>query len=248
MRKKRSNSTRWSMRKQRCGFDSSWSANSMKSRASFQGSTTSSARRGAAEATDSDAATLLARRAGGKAAKRRRRSERIWTSTSADASESVPPVADSASFCRRVRMQSNGPRVSKLEADGVEAERERRPCEWLRKYAGSARIGAVRSRRVSSFASRGVRSAMLWHHMCVGKGSSTREQENPRVHGEVGIANPFGSIVSSQRSTTSSSSYSSSIVRARPQHLKKAREPSHRALLIADSVHRGNSLSTCSPS
>jgi hypothetical protein len=33
--------------------------------------------------------------------------------------------------------------------------------------------------------------------MCVGRRSSTREQENPRVHGEVGIANPFGSIVSS---------------------------------------------------
>jgi hypothetical protein len=32
---------------------------------------------------------------------------------------------------------------------------------------------------------------------CVGRGSSTREQENPRVRGEVGIANPFGSIVSS---------------------------------------------------
>jgi hypothetical protein len=31
-------------------------------------------------------------------------------------------------------MQSNGPRASKLEADGVEAERERRPCKWLRKY------------------------------------------------------------------------------------------------------------------
>jgi hypothetical protein len=33
--------------------------------------------------------------------------------------------------------------------------------------------------------------------MCVGRGSSTREQENPRVREEVGIANPFGSIVSS---------------------------------------------------
>jgi hypothetical protein len=94
-------------------------------------------------------------------------------------------------------MQSNRPRASKLEADGVEAERERRPCEWLRKYAGSARTGVVRSRRVSSCASRGVRSAMLWHRMCVGRGSSTREQENPRVRGEVGIANPFGSIISS---------------------------------------------------
>jgi hypothetical protein len=77
----------------------------------------------------------------------------------------------------------------------VEAERERRPCEWLRKYADSARTGAVRSRRVSSCASRGVRLAMLWHRMCVGRGSSTREQENPRVRREVGIANPFGSII-----------------------------------------------------
>jgi hypothetical protein len=33
--------------------------------------------------------------------------------------------------------------------------------------------------------------------MCVGRGSSTREQENPRVREEVGIANPFSSIVSS---------------------------------------------------
>jgi hypothetical protein len=37
---------------------------------------------------------------------------------------------------------------------------------------------------------------MLWHRMCVGRGSSTREQENPRVREEVGIANPFGSIIS----------------------------------------------------
>jgi hypothetical protein len=94
-------------------------------------------------------------------------------------------------------MQSNKPRASKLEADGVEAEREWRSCEWLRKYADSARTGAVRSRKGSSCASRGVWSAMLWHRMCVGRRSSTREQENPRVRGEVGIANPFGSIVSS---------------------------------------------------
>jgi hypothetical protein len=139
----------------------------------------------------------MARRAGGKAAEGRRRSKRIWTSTSADASESVLPVADSAHFCRHVHMQSNRPRASKLEVDGVEAEQERWPCEWLRKYAGSARTGAVRSRRVSSCVSRGVRSAMLWHRMCVGRGSSTCEQENPRVRREVGIANPFGSIVSS---------------------------------------------------
>jgi hypothetical protein len=46
------------------GFDNSWSANSMASRVSFQGLTTSSAQRGATEATDSDAATNLARRVG----------------------------------------------------------------------------------------------------------------------------------------------------------------------------------------
>jgi hypothetical protein len=80
-------------------------------------------------------------------------------------------------------MQSNKPRASKLEADGVEAERERRPCEWLRKYADSARTGAVRSRRVSSY---------------VGRGCSTREQENPEVRGEVSIANQSGSVNSSQ--------------------------------------------------
>jgi hypothetical protein len=51
-------------RSSRGGFGSSLSANSMASRASFQGSTTSSARRGAVEATDSDAATPMARRAG----------------------------------------------------------------------------------------------------------------------------------------------------------------------------------------
>jgi hypothetical protein len=51
-------------RSSRGGFGSNLSANSMASRASFQGSTTSSARRGAAEATDSDAAVVMARRAG----------------------------------------------------------------------------------------------------------------------------------------------------------------------------------------
>jgi hypothetical protein len=79
----------------------------------------------------------------------------------------------------------------------VEAERERQPCKWLCKYAGSARTGAVRSTEVSSCVSRGVRSARLWHRMCVGRGRSIREQENPKVRGEVGLANPSGFIVSS---------------------------------------------------
>jgi hypothetical protein len=49
------------------------STNSMTSRASFQGSTTSSARRGAAEATDSDAATPMRGEPEGEAATKRRR-------------------------------------------------------------------------------------------------------------------------------------------------------------------------------
>jgi hypothetical protein len=72
----------------------------------------------------------MAQRARGKAAKRRQRSKQIWTSASADASESVLPVADSARFRRRVRMQGNRPRASKLRANGVRAEPEqRRRCD-----------------------------------------------------------------------------------------------------------------------
>jgi hypothetical protein len=82
-------------------------------------------------------------------------------------------------------MQSNKPRASKLEADGVEVERERRPCEWFFKYADNARTRADRSRRVSSCASRGVLSAMLWHRMCVSRESSTHEQETPRFAEEL---------------------------------------------------------------
>jgi hypothetical protein len=64
-------------------------------------------------------------------------------------------TADSIHFRRRMRKQGNRPRACRLGADGVEAERERRPCEWLREYAGSACTGAVRSRRVSSSVGRG---------------------------------------------------------------------------------------------
>jgi hypothetical protein len=101
------------------------------------------------------------------------------------------------SFLQARAYASSKPRASKLEADGVEADRERQPCEWLCKYAGSARTRAVRSTKVSSWASRGVRSTRLWHRMCVRRGSLPRERENHRVRGEVDIANPFGSIISS---------------------------------------------------
>jgi hypothetical protein len=63
----------------------------------------------------------------------------------------------------------------------------------------------------------------------MGRGDSVHEQENPEVRGGVGIANQSGSIILSHKSTTSSSSYLSSIVRARPQHIKKAPRPSYRA-------------------
>jgi hypothetical protein len=68
--------------------------------------------------------------------------------------------------------------------------------------------------------------------MCMGRGSSTREQEDPRVRGEVDIANPFGSIISSHD----------------PQHPVTSTLHHRRALLITNPVYRGNLLSACSPS
>jgi hypothetical protein len=68
--------------------------------------------------------------------------------------------------------------------------------------------------------------------ICVSRGSSTREQEDLEVREGVGLANQSGPIGFSHKSTTSSSFYSSSIAQARPQHLKKAREPSYRASSI----------------
>jgi hypothetical protein len=53
----------------------------------------------------------------------------------------------------------------------------------------------------------------------------SREQENPEVRKGVGIANQSCPVGFFHESTTSSSSYPSSIVRARPQHLKKTSEP-----------------------
>jgi hypothetical protein len=71
--------------------------------------------------------------------------------------------------------------------------------------------------------------AVFQQHTCVSRGGSACEQENPEVRGGVSIANQCGPIVSSHKSTTSSNSYSSSIARARPQHIKEAPGPSYRA-------------------
>jgi hypothetical protein len=53
------------------------------------------------------------------AAKRKQRSGRIWINASADASESVLPVAGSARFRRRERVQDNRPRASRSRAKGT---------------------------------------------------------------------------------------------------------------------------------
>jgi hypothetical protein len=66
----------------------------------------------------------------------------------------------------------------------------------------------------------------------VSRGGSACEQENPEVCEGVGISNQSGPIVSSHKSTMSSSSYSSPIVRARPQLFKKAPGPPPRVSLI----------------
>jgi hypothetical protein len=65
-------------------------------------------------------------------------------------------------------------------------------------------------------------------------GDSAREQENPRVRGEVGIANPFGSVVSSQGSTKFSSSYPR-------ESLNRYHHKSPRRLLLQPSSTHGNS-------
>jgi hypothetical protein len=100
---------------------------------------------------------------GGKcgAAKRRRRSERIWTSASADKSESVLPLAGSAHFRRRMRVQDNRPRTSRLRASGVRAEREQ--------HAGGA------TRRDDPAGGYAAVPAVFQQHTCMSNGGLARE-------------------------------------------------------------------------
>jgi hypothetical protein len=62
-------------------------------------------------------------------------------------------------------------------------------------------------------------------HTRVSSGGLAREQENPEVREGVGIANQSGPTGFFHESTTSSSSYSSLIARARPQHLEETPRP-----------------------
>jgi hypothetical protein len=106
-------------------------------------------------------------------------------------------------------------------------------------------------------------------HTRMSRGGLTREWVDPEVRGGVGLANQSGSIVSSHKSMTSSSSYPSLIAQPTTtttgyreeypsghlppttipwQASSSPTEPRHRgALLIADLVHHGNSLSANSP-
>jgi hypothetical protein len=128
---------------------------------------------------------------------RARRSGRIWTSASADASGSVLLVAGLARFRKRVRVQGNRPRASRLRVSGVRAEREQRTGDATRRGGPAGGYAGV--------------PAVFQQHTCVSRGGSAREQEDLEVRGGVGIANQSGSIVSSQGSMTSSSSYPSLI-------------------------------------
>jgi hypothetical protein len=100
-------------------------------------------------------------------------------------------------------VQGNWPCASRLRASGVRAIQEQ--C------AGDA---TGRGDPAGGYA--GVPTVFL-QHTCVSGGSSTREQEKLEVHEGVGIANQSSPTGFFLESTTSSSSYPSPIVRARPQ-------------------------------
>jgi hypothetical protein len=103
-----------------------------------------------------------------------------------------------------------------------------------------------------------------------GQRKFNREQENPRVRGEVGIANPFGSIISSHdpRHPTvptlvdrSTNRHHHKAPRGLPLRLfsthcnprqasSSTTESRHRRahLIVANPIHRGNLFSACSSS
>jgi hypothetical protein len=85
-----------------------------------------------------------------------------------------------------------------------------------------------------------VPTVFLQHtRMSSGGFGLAREQENPEVREGVCLANQSSPTGFFLESTTSSSSYPSSIIRARPQRIQKAREPSYRA--FSDSFARTSS-------
>jgi hypothetical protein len=90
-------------------------------------------------------------------------------------------------------MQGNRPRACRLGVIDAGAEQKRRTGDAT-KHGGPA----------GGYA--GVPTVFL-QHTRVSSGGSAREQENPEVRGGVSLANQSGSIVSSHKPMTSSSSY-----------------------------------------
>jgi hypothetical protein len=97
--------------------------------------------------------------------------------------------------------------------------------------AGRQRVGDATRRGGPARGYASVPTVFL-QHTRVNSGGLAREQENPEVREEVGLPNQSSSIVFSHNSMTPSSSYSSPIVRARPQHLKETPGPSYRVSSI----------------
>jgi hypothetical protein len=96
----------------------------------------------------------------------------------------------------------------------VRAELNRRVRECEQKCFASGWLGSFP--QASACARQQTTREQVKSHGCVNRGSSTRKQEYPEVHGGVSIANQSGPIGFFHESTTSSSSYSSPIVQARP--------------------------------
>jgi hypothetical protein len=115
-------------------------------------------------------------------------------------------------------VQGNKSRASRLRARGSGAEQEQRAGDATRCDGPAGGYAGV--------------PAVFRQHTCMSRGGSAREQEDLEVRGGVGIANQSSPIVSSHKSTTPSSSYSSSIARTRPQHTSRKLldpPPPHRA-------------------
>jgi hypothetical protein len=125
----------------------------------------------------------------------------------ADPTRDAGLTAGSVRFRRHVRMQGKRPRACRLEAVDAGAEQKRR-------------TGDATKRGDPAGAYAGVPTVFL-QHTRVSSGGLAREQEDPEVRGRVGVANQFGLVDFSHKSLASSSSYSSPIVRARPQQLKE---------------------------
>jgi hypothetical protein len=100
-------------------------------------------------------------------------------------------------------------RAAELQDPEVRAEVNRRVRECERKCFASGRFVSIP--RARAYARQQATREQVEVQGCGSKEGLAREQEDLEVRGGVGIANPSGSIVSSQGSLTSGSSYSSSI-------------------------------------